>query len=80
MKARVLVKLKNGVLDPQGKAVLHAAQSLECQGVEDIRVGKIFDINLNLSSKEEAQQVLDKLSEKLLANTVIENFEVEIVE
>lgn len=79
MKARVTVRLKNGVLDPQGKALVHAAESLECQGIQEIRVGKVFEIQLTGLSETEAKLQLETLASKLLANTVIENYEVEIL-
>ncbi len=79
MKAKVIVKLKNGVLDPQGKAIHHAAQSLGLQNIEDVKVGKIFEVQLQAKDASAAKDELKQLSEKLLANTVIENFEVEII-
>ncbi len=79
MKAKVTVKLKNGVLDPQGKAVLHAAHSLGFEEVQDIRVGKSFEIEFTDSDPKQAKERLSQLSEKLLANTVIEGFEIEIL-
>jgi phosphoribosylformylglycinamidine synthase subunit PurS len=79
MKARVTVKLKNGVLDPQGKAVQHAAQSLGFEEIKDVRVGKSFEIELEGKDPAAATTKLSQLSEKLLANTVIETFEVEII-
>jgi phosphoribosylformylglycinamidine synthase len=78
MKAKITVRLKSAVLDPQGKAVLHAAQSLGFKDIKDVRVGKVFDIELAANSKGEIRSALEKLSDQLLANTVIENFEVEI--
>lgn len=77
MKARVLVRLKSGVLDPQGKAVLHAAHSLGFKDVKEVRVGKVFEIEVEGESSEAIQKTLNGLSDKLLANTVIEDFEVE---
>ena len=79
MKAKVTVKLKNGVLDPQGKAVQHAAQALGFSEVHDVRVGKSFEIQLEAKDPQQAKERLSQLSEKLLANTVIESFEVEII-
>jgi len=78
MKARVTVTLKNGVLDPQGKAIEGALKSLGVEGVANVRQGKIFDIELDTADKVKAQAVLDAACNKLLANTVIENFRVEI--
>ena len=79
MKAKVTVKLKNGVLDPQGKAVQHAAQALGFGEVQDVRVGKAFEVAWEGGTPEQAKERLKQLSEKLLANTVIESFEIEIV-
>ncbi|MDX1386676.1 MAG: phosphoribosylformylglycinamidine synthase subunit PurS [bacterium] len=78
MKAKITVRLKNGVLDPQGKAVLNAAHSMGFKGVQDVRVGKVFDVDLGNLSAQEAQGALEELSAKLLSNTVIENYEVEL--
>ena len=79
MKAKVTVKLKNGVLDPQGKAIQHASQSLGLKNIEDVKVGKVFEIQLKSNDLSSVKEELKQLSEKLLANTVIENFEVEIL-
>lgn len=79
MKAKVTVKLKNGVLDPQGKAILHSAHDLGFEEVQDVRVGKSFEVELGAGDPAKAKERLAQLSEKLLANTVIENFEVEIL-
>ena len=78
MKAKITVRLKSAVLDPQGKAVLHAAQSLGFNEIKDVRVGKVFDIELSAETKGEIRGALEKLADQLLANTVIENFEVEL--
>ncbi len=74
MKIRILVTLKNGVLDPQGKAIHHALESLDFSGVNDVRAGKLIELDVaeNVSDSD-----LTKMCEKLLANTVIENFEIE---
>ena len=74
MKAKVYVTLKTGVLDPQGNAVLHAAHSLGFEEIQDIRVGKVFEITL----KQVDEVRLKKLSGELLANTIIENFTIEV--
>lgn len=79
MKAQVTVRLKASVLDPQGKAILGAIHSLGLESVTDLRQGKIFDIELNANNKSEAESALKKISEKLLANTVIEGFEVKVL-
>ncbi|GAU82265.1 phosphoribosylformylglycinamidine synthase subunit PurS [Bosea sp. BIWAKO-01] len=78
MKARVTVTLKNGVLDPQGKAIEGALKSLGIDGVGSVRQGKVFDIELTASDKAAAESALKDACEKLLANTVIENYRVEI--
>ena len=79
MKARVTVMLKNGVLDPQGEAVKHALKSLEYNTVESVRQGKVIEIQLNETSKERASKSIQEMCEKLLANTVIESYEIEII-
>ena len=79
MKARVTVTLKAGVLDPQGKAIEGALQSLGIEGVASVRQGKVFDIEVEGDDAEAAKAALAAASEKLLANTVVENFRVEIL-
>jgi phosphoribosylformylglycinamidine synthase len=79
MKARVTVTLKNGVLDPQGKAIEGALKSLGIEGVDGVRQGKVFDIELKGSDKAGAEAALKTACEKLLANTVIENYRIEFV-
>ncbi len=78
MKARVTVTLKTGVLDPQGKAIESALKSLGVAGVESVRQGKVFDIEIGGSDRSAAEASLKAACEKLLANTVIENYRVEI--
>jgi phosphoribosylformylglycinamidine synthase PurS subunit len=78
MKARVTVTLKNGVLDPQGKAIEGALQSLGVEGIAGVRQGKVFDIELETADKAQAEAQLKAACEKLLANTVIENYRVEL--
>ena len=79
MKARVIVTLKNGVLDPQGKAIEGALRSLDIDGVSSVRQGKIFDIELETADRARAEAQLKTACEKLLANMVVENYRVEIV-
>ncbi len=79
MKARVTVTLKNGVLDPQGKAIEGALKSFGLQGVDSVRQGKVFDIELTLTDKAEAEALLKAAAEKLLANMVVENYRIEIL-
>ena len=80
LKAIVNIYLKEGVLDPQGKAVKHALHSLGFDDVIDVRVGKQIVIELEAPNKEEALLEVKEMSEKLLANTVIEDYDIEIVE
>jgi phosphoribosylformylglycinamidine synthase len=79
MKAIVNVFLKAGVLDSQGKAVHHALDSLHFNGVEDVRVGKQIVLQLDESDKEKAMADVTKMCEELLANTVIEDYTIELV-
>lgn len=79
MKAIVNVSLKAGVLDSQGKAVHHALDSLHFEGVKDVRVGKQIVIQLSETNKEKAMQEVTKMCEEILANTVIEDYEIELV-
>lgn len=79
IKARIVVTLKNGVLDPQGKAIEGALGHLGFDGVGSVRQGKVFDIELQAEDAANARSRLDAMCEQLLANTVIENYAVEIV-
>ena len=79
MKAKVTVMLKEGVLDPQGEAVKHALNSLKYHEVKSVRQGKIIEIGLDESSEERANESVREMCEKLLANTVIESYEIEII-
>ncbi len=79
MKAIVNVALKRGVLDPQGKAVLHALQSLKFDSVQDVRIGKQIVLELDENDKESAKNRVIEMCEELLANTVIEDYNIEIV-
>ena len=78
MKAKVHVTLKNGVLDPQGKAIEGALKSLGVSGVASVRQGKVFDIEIAGNDKAKAEALLKEAADKLLANTVIENYRVEV--
>ncbi|MDL2405714.1 phosphoribosylformylglycinamidine synthase subunit PurS [Rhizobium calliandrae] len=78
IKARVTVTLKNGVLDPQGKAIEGALGALGFDGVHQVRQGKVFDLELDGADKAKAETELKAMCEKLLANTVIENFSISI--
>jgi len=79
MKARVTVMLKDGVLDPQGEAVRHALGTLGFSGVEAVRQGKVIEIDLAASDRAAAEAEVRQMCERLLANTVIEKYAVEIV-
>ncbi|MFN4222833.1 MULTISPECIES: phosphoribosylformylglycinamidine synthase subunit PurS [Novosphingobium] len=74
MKVRVLVTLKNGVLDPQGRAIHHALEGLGFSGVNDVRAGRVIELDVADSTTDEA---LDEMCRKLLANMVIENYRIE---
>ena len=78
MKARVTVTLKNGVLDPQGKAIEGALSTLGFSGVGQVRQGKVFDIEISGTDKARAETDIKAMCEKLLANTVIEDYAVEV--
>ncbi len=78
MKARVTVTLKPGVLDPQGKAIEGALRSMSIEGVHAVRQGKIFDIEIDGEDREHAQAALGEACERLLANTIVENYAIEI--
>ncbi|HEX3972705.1 MAG TPA: phosphoribosylformylglycinamidine synthase subunit PurS [Stellaceae bacterium] len=80
MKARVFVMPKEGVLDPQGKAIGHALGTLGFQGVGEVRQGKVIELEVRAASESEARAELEQMCKKLLANTVIESYRVEIVE
>jgi phosphoribosylformylglycinamidine synthase len=79
MKAKVYVTFKKGILDPQGKAVQHSLEAMEFDEVMDVRQGKVFELTLSEDiSPEDAEKRVTKMAESLLANTVMENFRVEI--
>ncbi len=79
MKARVTVTLKSGILDPQGKAIEGALRSLGVEGVTAVRQGKVFDIELENADRAKAEALLKQAADKLLANTVIENYKVDVL-
>jgi phosphoribosylformylglycinamidine synthase len=78
MKARIIVTLKSGVLDPQGKAIESALNALGVPGVASLRQGKVFDVEIAAPDKDAARANLTTACEKLLANTVIENYAIEL--
>ncbi|CAM3547126.1 MULTISPECIES: phosphoribosylformylglycinamidine synthase subunit PurS [Helicobacter] len=77
MKVEVIVGLKEGVLDPQGKAIHHALESLGYQGVENVKVGKVITLEI-AGDKTNIQKEVESMCETLLANTVIENYAIKI--
>ena len=79
MKAIINISLKAGVLDSQGKAVHHALDSLDFSGVNDVRIGKQVVLQLDTEDKTKAMSDVTKMCEELLANTVIEDYEIELV-
>lgn len=78
MKARVHVMLKNGVLDPQGKAIAHALGSLGFKGVNEVRQGKVIDLDLAEADAGRARAAVEAMCQQLLANTVIESYQIEL--
>ena len=78
MKARIFVTLKNGVLEPQGKAIGHALNGLGFGSVGEVRQGKLIELELNETDKAKAEASLKEMCQKLLANTVIEKYEIEL--
>jgi phosphoribosylformylglycinamidine synthase len=79
VKARVTVMPKSGVLDPEGKAIAHALGTLGFAGVEDVRAGKVIEVTLAESDPAKAKAAAEEMAKKLLANSVIESFRVELV-
>lgn len=79
MKIRVDIMLKNGVLDPQGKAIGHALGNLGFQGITDVRAGKVIEIETQETDKAKAVEEAKKMAEKLLANLVIEDYKVSVI-
>ncbi len=80
MRARVTVTLKSGILDPQGKAIENALKSLGLADIASVRQGKVFDVVIEASDAPAAKASLEEAAEKLLANTVIENYSVDLIE
>ncbi|MFZ1816146.1 MAG: phosphoribosylformylglycinamidine synthase subunit PurS [Rhizobiaceae bacterium] len=80
IKARITVTLKNGVLDPQGKAIEGGLHSLGFADVASVRQGKVFDVEMDSSNRSQAKNDLKAMCEKLLANLVIENFQIELLD
>ena len=80
IKAQVTVRLKSGVLDPQGKAIESALSGLGFNGVQSVRQGKTFDIAIDGDDEADARRIVEAMCEKLLANTVIENYEIALLD
>ncbi|RAU21300.1 phosphoribosylformylglycinamidine synthase [Paramagnetospirillum kuznetsovii] len=80
MKAKVHITLKNGVLDPQGKAVQHALASLGFSGVNDVRQGKYIELDLAETDPAKAKAAAEQMCKALLANTVIENYTIDLAD
>ncbi|OGP16073.1 MAG: phosphoribosylformylglycinamidine synthase [Deltaproteobacteria bacterium RIFCSPLOWO2_02_FULL_50_16] len=80
MKVKAYITLKEGVLDPQGKAVEHALLSLGFQGVSGVRVGKYITFDIQVRSEAQARDQVEKMCQKLLANTTIESYQFEIIQ
>ena len=76
MKVKVIVTLKNGVLDPQGKAIQQTLNGMNFSNVEDVRQGKFFEINVNENNDVQAKSQVEEMCKKLLANLVIENYKI----
>ena len=79
MIAKIHVTLKSAVLDPQGKAVLHALESLNFNEVQDVRIGRFIELKLKEEDRAKAEKRVKEMCEKLLANTVIESYQCEIL-
>jgi phosphoribosylformylglycinamidine synthase PurS subunit len=80
LKAKVKVVLKSGILDPQGKAVMHAIKDLGYQNITDVRIGKFIELEMKDTRSEKIRQELDEICKKLLSNPIIENYKIEIEE
>lgn len=78
MKAKVIITLKNGVLDPQGKAIEGALAGLGFSGVDNVRQGKFIELDVDAANADDARTRVEAMCEKLLSNTVIENYRVEV--
>ena len=78
MKAKISVYLKPGILDPQGKAVSHAIEHLDYNNVESVRIGKYIEVEFNSNDEEQVKKDADEICNKLLANPVMENYNIEI--
>lgn len=80
MKAKVKVVLKQGILDPQGKAVLHAIRELGYKNIADVRIGKFIEVEIAADKSKKVREEFEEICKKLLANPVMENFQIEYEE
>lgn len=80
MNARIFITLKKGVLDPQGKAVMDALGTMGYKEIKDLRIGKYMEMDIDFASKKDAEEKIKDMCEKLLANTVIEDYRFEVEE
>ena len=80
MKARIKIMLKSGVLDPQGAAIKQALNNIGFESVTGVRQGKVIELEVDGSNKNEVRSEIENMCNKMLANTVIENFEIEVLE
>lgn len=78
-RVAVNIRLKKGVLDPQGKAVKHGLESLGFSGVEEVRVGKRIELSVHAENKAKAEEAAKQMSERLLANPIMESFQIEVM-
>ena len=76
MKVKIIVTLKNGVLDPQGKAILQTLNGMNFEDAKDVRQGKYFDIEINTNDEKKAKSLAEEMCKKLLANLVIEDYKI----
>ena len=79
MKARITIMLKNGVLDPQGEAIKHALNNIGFESVNEVRQGKVIELDIDGSDRSQVRFQIENMCSKMLANTVIENFEIELL-
>lgn len=79
-KVKVFVTLRKSILDPKGKATHHALHSLGLDGVKDVRIGKMIELDIDADNKNSAQEIAQTATEKLLANPVMEDYEIEVKE
>ena len=78
MKISIIVTLKKAVLDPQGKVIKETLKNMNFKGIDEVRQGKYFEIELNESNKEKAKKIVEEISKKLLTNIVIENYTINL--